>query len=192
MNGETEPLLAEALRDPLLAKFALAGAEPVAASRSTRVIRCALRDGGAVFVKRYVYPTLGDRLRGMFRGTLFGMDKARREFENLRRMAGKGWPVPRPLEAARRTGRWFLRECTLVTAEIEGKPVRADAFLRRDPAPSWKRRGEGIVAAATLVRAMHREGYTDGSLALRNLLVRVAAGKIEVFKVDCAKGRWRN
>ena len=191
MSVEAEPLLAEARRAPLLAKLALAGAEPVASSRSTRVIRVTLQDGGAVYVKRYLYPTRRDRLRGMFRGTLFGTDKARKEFENLRRMAQKGWPVPRALEAARRRGRCFLRECTLVTAEIEGPTVRADLFLRRDPPPSRRRRREGIAEAAALVRAMHQGGYTDGSLALRNLLVRDRDGVIEVFKVDCAKGRWR-
>jgi hypothetical protein len=164
--------------------------ERIAQSRSTSVFRVPLAGGGAVFIKQYRFPTFLDGLRGMFRGTLFGRDKAQREFENLSRMKEKGWPVPRPLAVGREWGGLFLKACVLVTEEVEGAE-RADLFLTRHPPPSRRKRAEGIEAAAEGVARMHREGYADGSLALRNLLLKWSPGGCRIFKVDCRKGRWR-
>ncbi|MHC4779765.1 MAG: lipopolysaccharide kinase InaA family protein [Planctomycetota bacterium] len=190
MEAIPSDLVTRARTDPPLVDVDVVRGERVASSRTTSVDRFFLGGGSAIYVKRYRIPTLRDALRGMLRGTLFGMDKASREFMNLGRLARMGMPVPEPLAADRRRGRVFLAESMLVTAEIEGA-IRVDLFLRGDPAPPPVKVDSLVLEAARLVRRLHGVGYTDGSLAPRNLLVRETTGGIELFKVDCAKGRFR-
>lgn len=179
----------------LLARAGLASAEAllaapgerVAASRSTEVTRVALREGPALYVKRHRFPTPRDRVRGAFRGTLLGRSKARREFENLERLRAAGFDVAEPVAFGEIRGALFLSTCFVVTREIEN--VRpADRFWA-ESTPAERR--EAVEAAARLAASLHGAGYTDGSLAARNILLGRTEEGLRACKVDCAKGRWR-
>jgi len=185
-----EKFLEEARCDPALSLLGLGGGEVEAQSRSTSVYRFESDTAGAVFVKHYRYPTLLDGIRGMFRGTLFGTDKASREFDNFRRMAEHGWNVPEPLHVGKRWGAVFLKECFLVTREIAGT-VRADRFFAQVPRPGHRAHSRALLAVAEVVARMHASGFIDGSMAPRNFLLEERDGAFRVFKVDTPRGRWR-
>ncbi|MCU0722521.1 MAG: lipopolysaccharide kinase InaA family protein [Planctomycetes bacterium] len=166
------------------------GGETAASSRTTSTVRARAEGFGAFYLKRYRFPSLADRLRGTFRGTLFGPCRADREYENLMRLREKGLPVPEPLAWGARRGLLFRREAFLATRAIDGAE-RADAFLARLGSLPRKDRSAAVRAAAEAVAALHKAGYTDGTMALRNLLLRKEDGAWKAFKVDCAKGRFR-
>lgn len=181
MDADTQRIL-----DDALAGAEPVGAVPVARSRSTAVFRLPREGGPAFYVKRWEFPTPADRLRGMFRGTLFGRHKAAREAANLEGMAREGVAVPRVLGAGARRGLVFLERCVLLTEEIVGAKT-----LLRFVADRPERRRAAVEAVARFTSTLHGKGYTDGSLAPRNLLLREGSGGIEVFKVDVAKARRR-
>jgi len=166
------------------------GGETAARSRSTSVVRLVLPDGAALYLKRYRYACLRDRVRAAFRGTLVGRNRAAREFENLRRLGAAGLDAPAPVAWGARRGPCFLSACFLLTREIENA-VRMDALLTTSASLPGGRRRKLLDATGRAVSAMHGAGYTDGSLALRNLLAREEGGGWRLFKVDCGKGRWR-
>ena len=72
--------------DSVEAVYALqAGAVPKPGA-TTEVRRLEWFDHGLrreLYVKKYWYPTSGDRWSGFHRGTFLGISKVRREFENL-------------------------------------------------------------------------------------------------------------
>jgi tRNA A-37 threonylcarbamoyl transferase component Bud32 len=197
MPGETiviAPAAEAALRGAGLATAAaflgFAGGETVAGSRTTSTVRGHAGGLGPFYLKRYRFPGLGDLLRGMFRGTLLGRCRADREYENLSRLFSLGLPVPEPLAWGARRGPLFRREAFLATRALEGAE-RADAFLARLHTLPRREQSAALRAAGETVAALHKAGYSDGTMALRNLLVRRDGGAYKVFKVDCAKGRFR-
>ena len=190
LNPSAEEKLRNAGFSTCAAFLDLPGGEAVAKSRTTSTVRAQGEGLGAFYLKRYRFPTLADRVRGLFRGTLFGRCKAEREYENLLRLTGNGLAAPEPIAWGARRAGLLLGEAFLAASAIPDAE-RADAFLARTPPLPRRERTTAIRAAAAGIAALHKAGYTDGSMALRNLLVARDGTGFKVFKVDCAKGRWR-
>ena len=149
----------------------------VAVSQSSDVA-CVPLDSGlggpsTVFVKRYYYRRRSQRFKQMFRGTLFGKSRARREYEILDEMLRRGIPAVRPIAFGDRRKGLFLRASLLLT---EGAPgaVSLDLFASQRIAIATTGRAERLAfinELATTVRAMHQAGIRHGGLFWRNILV---------------------
>jgi hypothetical protein len=102
-----------------------------------------------------------------------------REFDALAWLQANGFPGPRPLAALvwRRFG--FVTRACLVTTSFGDGP--ADAILPGlDPAA----RQQLAAAIAAFVRELHRRGFRDRNLDLRNLLVARDANGWRIAKID--------
>jgi tRNA A-37 threonylcarbamoyl transferase component Bud32 len=159
--------------------LAFVGGELVSRSRTTAT-RTFEAEGATFYLKIYLYPEEGDRLRGFFRGTFFGRSKARAEWENLGILADLGVDVPSRVAWGEDRRRGFLHGCFLVTQAVE-RAQRLDSCLADAKALPV------VEDLGRLVRRMHDAGYSDGSLALRNFLYRREGAVF--FKIDCPKGR---
>ncbi|HEX5051535.1 MAG TPA: lipopolysaccharide kinase InaA family protein [Planctomycetota bacterium] len=156
----------------------------VTEARSSRVRRLAT-DRGTVFVKVYEYVTWRSRLRDFGKRTgPLSRSRAAREFDALKWMRDRGVPAPEPLAVfeARRCG--FLQCACLVTTAFPGEA--SDTLL---PGLGAAERHELAEAIGRLVGTLHRLGFRDRNLDLRNLLAqRTATGWI-VAKIDSPRHR---
>ncbi len=152
--------------------------EIVAVTRSSDVFRLPVGTdlGGPaeVFVKRYYYARRDQRIKQMFRGTLFGKSRARTEYEFLREMRRRDVPTVRPIAYGDRRSGMFLHASFIIT---EGCPRSRslDVFaLDRDPANALNRlqRTRFTVDLADTIRRMHHAGVRHGGLFWRNILVQ--------------------
>lgn len=150
-----------------------------AVSRSSDVVEVpvdpALHGPTNVFVKRYRYERLEQRIKQAFRGTLFGKSRARREFDFLNEMRRRQIPTVRPVAYGEDYGRAFLHASFLITEGTVGFQS-LDMFaldaLRRRPLKRSQRLELTRGLAAT-IRKMHDAGIRHGGLFWRNILVRV-------------------
>lgn len=144
--------------------------------------------GSRFFVKIYEYDTWGSRLRDLAHRTgPWARSRAAAEFDALTWIRRHGLPAPEPILAgeARRCG--FLVRAVLVTAAFAGEPVPA-WLARLDPA---ERRALAR-AVGELVGRLHRLGFRDRNLDLRNLLARREVdGTWTVAKIDSPRHRLR-
>lgn len=169
------------------------GDRVVAWSRTTDTIR--LGDGDhTIYVKRYRYPRWKHRVRGMFRGTLFGEHRARREFRALEKLRRIGAPVVRPLGWGHRRRFGFVTLSYLIT---EGEPgamslahFANEHLLRRDDASVRVTRLKLVRELAGTIRRLHEGGLIHGNLFLRNILVRPRpGGEHEFIFLDAVRVR---
>lgn len=167
------------------------GDRVVAWSRTTDTIR--IGDGErTIYVKRYRYPRWRHRLRGMFRGTLMGKHRARREFRALEKLRRIGVPVVRPLGWGHRRRFGFVTLSYLITEGVPGVVSLAhfanEHLLRRDDATVRVARLAIVRQLARAIRQLHASGLTHGNLYLRNILVRPARGGMhEFFFLDAVR-----
>lgn len=134
-----------------------------------------------VFVKRYRYRSLAARLKGVFRGTLFGTNRARFEYEFLTEMRNRGIPAVRPIAYGEKRRAGLLTACVLITEGVVDA-VSLDAYARgavddqtatSDTGACSKRgrRAEFIDALAKSISHLHEAGIVHGGLFWRNILV---------------------
>lgn len=148
--------------------------------------------GRSFFVKVYEYPTWGSRLRDFARRTgPWARSRAAAEFDALAWMRQHELPAAEPVLAAESRRGGFLTRATLVTAAFAGEPV-GDWLARIGP----DERTALARAIGDLVGRLHRLGFRDRNLDLRNLLAqRDDGGAWTVAKIDsprhrlCAPGR---
>lgn len=144
---------------------------PVATSRSSWVRR--VEDGtDSFFAKTYVYRTAADRLRGALRFTgPHRPSRARREARALLWLRAAGFEAPAVVGVweERRLG-WLCR-AVLVTEAWPGQPL--DRLLPQLPAEAGRALARAL---GRLVAALHRAGFRDGNLDLRNVLARQTGG----------------
>ena len=137
------------------------------------------------YVKTYDYPTIRDRVRGLFRTTFLAPSRARREWQALLWLRDHGFAAPEPLAhlECRRYG--LLRRAVLVTEAYPGRSL--DALL---PSLTQPDRDDLLCAVESTVEALHRQGFRDGNLDLRNLLARrLDDGSWEIAKIDSPRHR---
>lgn len=162
-----------------------------AVSRSSDVVEVpidpALGGPTNVFVKRYRYDRLEQRLKQAMRGTLLGISRGRREFEFLNEMRRRQVPTVRPIACGDRYGLAFLRASFLITEGVTGYQsldLFAIQTLRRKPMPRAQRQAL-IEALAATIRQMHEAGVRHGGLFWRNILIRVDAdGTFSFLMID--------
>lgn len=145
-------------------------------------------DGRSYYVKVYEYETWGSRLRDLGRRTApWTRSRAAAEFDALRWLRAREVPAPEPVLVGEHRTFGFLARAVLVTAAFAGEPV--DAWLDQlDPTA----RRELALAVGRLVGRLHRLGFRDRNLDLRNLLARRdAAGNWVVAKLDSPRHRLR-
>jgi hypothetical protein len=129
-----------------------------------------------VYVKRYRYRGWGVRLKGMFRGTLFGKSRARFEYEFLSEMRRRKVPAVRPVCYGEKRRAGFLKACFLITegesgqAGMESLDTFASRRLERGDLSAGMRRGL-VESLARAVRQMHQAGVMHGGLFWRNIMV---------------------
>lgn len=184
INPRFEKVLAAAGLSKTGDFLAFAGGLTVARSRTTWTVLLEASGGSpGMFIKRYFFPSASDKWKGAFRGTIFGKSKAENEWENLGFISSIGVGAPDRCAWGEQRARGILKGCFIATAQIAGAQ-RLDAAQSRDPDTGILRR------AGSVVEVMHGHGFKDGSMAMRNFLVREEPpGNVEIFKVDCPKGR---
>ncbi len=157
-------------------------------SRTTETVSIELPGVGRVVRKLWTWPRRRDRLKGALRTTWVARSPARREFDALARLhALSGGPfAPEPLGFLDHREHGVLRECVLVTREIEGAQDLARWLVATPPG---RARSAVLARLAARVREMHDAGLADLEMHPRNVLVVQATG--DVLKVDCAKQRRR-
>ena len=147
-----EQLLKDAGLDTVQAILDVVGDDVAAWSRTTDTIRVILGGNknwwGGAFVKRYHYPRWKSRLKAMFRGTFFSKNRARTEYDTLRRMRQLNIPAVRPIAYGERRFFHFVTNCFLITEAVpqstslvslcrclEGKRQRPDVVPRPKAGP---------------------------------------------------------
>ncbi len=159
--------------------LACASGDVAAVSRSSNVVRVEL-DGApddgppVVYLKRYLYEQRGQRIKQMFRGTLFGKSRARIEYDCLREMCRRNVPTVRPIAYGEERVNGFLVRSFVLTEGTEGSnslDLFAIDAIRRGSLDRAQRR-RLIAELGLTIRNMHDAGVRHGGLYWRNILVR--------------------
>lgn len=158
--------------------------EPVTDHRSSWVRRAKIGTR-LVYIKTYDYPWAGDRIRGLLRTTFLAPSRARREWDALLWMRAQGLAAPEPLALAERRWHGVLQRCVLVTDAYPGQPLD-ELLLGLKP----RERDHLLRCLESFVDALHRKGFRDGNLDLRNLLARRRDDDSwEIVKIDSPRHR---
>jgi tRNA A-37 threonylcarbamoyl transferase component Bud32 len=167
-------------------------------SRTTDSIQVFLDSGACVFVKRYHYHRWKNRLKGMLRGTLFGLSRVRAEFRALEAMRSLGIQAVRPVAYGERRSLHFVHSCFLITEAVPGSislATYAQQFARENLDPrSFRMRKRILTGLAQQVRHMHERGFVHGDLFWRNILIRIFDEETcEFYFLDACLGHkiWR-
>lgn len=139
------------------------------------------------FVKTYDYPTRRDRWRGWLRNTgPWTHSRAAREFDAMAWLRGHQVPTAEPIAVLETRRFGVLRRAILITAACPG--AAADTLLPTlDPAEQ----ADLAHAIGRLVGTLHRLGFRDGNLDLRNLLAHRRPDGWCVAKIDSPRFRLR-
>lgn len=193
-----ESVLREAGRlDQVARVYELEAGKVVTRTSSTEVRQVDLGagpDARTVFIKKYWVNRASQLWKGMFRGTFFGLSKARREFENLKRL--RGWQLDAPTPVAygeERAAGWLTR--SFLISEAVPQVVPLHVFIRERTAASgalalssgcWRR--ELIRNLAEYTRLMHERRFVHHDYFWRNILLS-GADLGHFFLIDSHKGR---
>lgn len=147
------------------------------------------------YVKRYLYPTWRNRLRGAFRGTFFGQHRGEAEYRLLDEMRSMGIAAVRPVAYGARRVAHFLAACFLITEEAPDScnltTFARDVTRRREPL-SHALRSELVRQLAREVAGAHGAGFEHGQMFWRNILVRFGpTGQPEYLFLDARPRRGR-
>lgn len=145
------------------------------------------------YLKRYFYPRWGNRLRGAFRGTFFGLHRGQAEFRALNLMRSLGVAAVRPVAVGGRRFGHFLAACFIITEEVpDARNLTTFAAEitagRRTLSPAQRR--IMVERLAERIAEMHAAGFAHGKLFWRNILVRGGPhGDPEFFFLDAQPPR---
>lgn len=175
--------------DTVAAVLELVDGHVAAWSRTTDTLRVpGPDDGPGFYVKRYFFPTWSKRLRGTFRGTLFGPHRGRAEYRALNTLRAAGIPAVRPVACGGRRIACFLSACFLITEEVPDAEnltrfaLEVAAGRRRLPSAQ---RDRLLRTLAENLAALHAAGCSHGNLFWRNVLIRDGPdGRPEFFFLD--------
>jgi hypothetical protein len=135
--------------------------------------------GVEYYVKTYSYESWSDRWRGVARTTIFAPSRVSRERSALEWLAahGFGGPTVRAVVEKRTLG-WLSRG-VLVTDAWPG-----DSMADLLPQLSSPDQTAVIDQLRTFVLRLHRAGFRDRNLDLRNILARLGPDGWELVKID--------
>lgn len=178
---------------PLSQALGLAGPEQlgdpglgtlVRRARSSWVTRVT-HSGKEVYIKTYDYPRVADRLRGALRNTgPFTPSRARREAEAAAWLAQHGFLAAEVVGVAEFRTLGFVRRAILATRAVHGQPL--DRLLPEAAPPARAAIG---AALGDFVGRLHRLGFRDRNLDLRNLLLAEEATTLRLCKIDSPRYR---
>lgn len=186
--------LGRAKLDSAKAVLACMGDHLAAWSRTSDTIRYDAKNDGVFYIKRYHYPRLVQRIRGMFRGTFFKASRARNEYRALRRMRQLGIQAVRPVAFGERRLFRFIRSCFLITEAVPDA-IPLSSFIQtfgehRGSAQAVCIRREILASLARQVRHMHQSGFVHCDLFWRNVLIRSLPGdRFEFYFLDASVGK---
>ena len=161
-------------------ELAEAPAELFKQHRTGDVARVAARHapcGVAAIRKRFWYPRLGDRLRGVLRTTALARSRVEGEAQALERFARLGLQPPLLLAWGEARRGPFLSDSYIYLREVDSEPL--DRWFAEQHEP--EARAVTLATLARFVAALQRASIVDRDLHLRNLL-RTRAG--ELVKID--------
>ena len=166
------------------------GAEIPPADRRSAVVEVSLPEG-RFFLKVYAYAGVW-RLR-----TVFIVARARREYLNLKRMAGLGFRVPEAVAYGQSRTLGFLSESFVLTRAVENavelRRLADDPASAPFPMPSTAERRRLVVDFARTLRRAHDAGFFVHTLRAKNLLLsREGDGRYALTVIDVPfAGIWR-
>ena len=161
------------------------GGRSATGAARTSWVRIVSFDSRQYYCKTYVYPTLAWQLRSLTRTAPWQSSRAATEAAALAWLHVRGFPGPRVagLVEWRRFG--LLAKALLVTEAWPGKAL--DALLPTLPPDS---RQQLARALGRFVAALHRLGFRDRNLDLRNLLAAATGdGGFAIAKIDSGRHR---
>ena len=198
MAPDWQPLLQARQLDGVEAVYALQAGTVLKPGATTEVRRLEWLDHGLrreLYVKKYWYPTSGDRWSGFHRGTFWGVSKVRREFENLARLRAWGLDAPAPVAYGEERRASWLHRSFLISEGIPD-PLSLDLFIR-DLSPTLpaseqrQLRRELIGRLADYLRRMHEHRFVHHDFFWRNILLS-GRSLAHFFLIDSHKGRcWK-
>ncbi len=153
-------------------------------------VRRILAGTGEYYVKTYDYPTWRDRIRGVGRNTWLRTSRVRRESAALQWLRDHGFGGPEVLAVIEERHLGLLSRGVLVTASWPGESL--DRLL---PRLLESQRTELLKALKSFVVHLHRAGFRDRNLDLRNILARTikAGGETDegwqLVKIDSPRHR---
>lgn len=182
-----EPQLAAKLAADVLDKVGERSfGTPITDHRSSWVRRTSILSS-VYFIKTYDYPSRTDRWRAMLRNTgPLTRSRATREFDAMTWMRGHGLPTAEPIAVLETRRFGFLRRAVLITAAFPG--TAADTLL---PTLEHAEQTDLAHAIGRLVGTLHRLGFRDGNLDLRNLVADRRSDGWCVAKIDSPRFRLR-
>ncbi|GAB4147563.1 MAG: hypothetical protein Fur0037_15800 [Planctomycetota bacterium] len=155
--------------------------------RRTSWVRSVEIGSNIYYIKTYDYPTWRARLRGTLRNTGPARpSRAAREAAAARWLRAHGFEAPLPVAVLERRRLGFLSRAVLVTRAWPGEPV--DRILRGLGEEARRSLCEELFA---FVARLHRAGFRDRNLDLRNLLARPIEGGWQFAKLDSPRFRLR-
>jgi tRNA A-37 threonylcarbamoyl transferase component Bud32 len=184
--------------DSVEAVYALQTGMILKPGATTEVRRLEWLDHGLrreLYIKKYWYPTSGDRWSGFHRGTFLGVSKVRREFENLARLRTWGLDAPAPVAYGEERQAGWLHRSFLISEGIRD-PLSLDLFIRdwlpTLPASEQRQvRRELIEHLADYTRRMHKRCFVHHDFFWRNILLS-GRSLAHFFLIDSHKGRcWK-
>ena len=146
--------------------------------------------GVAAIRKRFWYPTGRDRWRGVLRTTWLARSRVAGEFASLEALAAAGLQPRLALAFGEARHHGMLRDSFLFLRWIDASPLAERLRMESDRA----RRTALLVALGRFAGSLHRLGFVDRDLHLRNLLVPIDAAKEgatgpSLVKIDSPFGR---
>ncbi len=170
----------------------------VAWSRTTDTVYASLpRSNLAVYIKRYHYPRLRQRVRSALRGTWLRASRARAEYRVLTAMRRLGIQAVRPIAWGELRIYGLVRSCVLITEAVP-EAMSLATFIRRfgqgesglPPDAAMMARRAILTHLARQVRFMHDAGFVHRDLFWRNVLIRPLPNReFEFYFLDASVGR---
>ncbi len=184
--------------DSVGAVYALQTGAALKHGTATELRRLEFREDGVrreLYLKKYWYPTLAHRWSGCYRGTLLGVSKVRREFENLGRLRAWGLDAPAPVAYGEERSAGWLHRSFLISEGVH-EPLPLDLFIRDHlpTLPSSEQqllRRTLITRLADYTRRMHECCFVHHDYFWRNILLS-GTSLARFFLIDSHKGRcWK-
>ncbi len=183
-----EKTIRDAWLDSVDAVFAHGKGDVVTVKTSSEVRRFELPHGGhreTVFVKKYWVSDPSQLASALFRDTLSGRSRVKREFENLQRLREWGLDAPEPIAFGEQRVCGFLTRSFLISRAVES-PIALDGIIRNRPSAAQRR--ELIERLADATRRMHDRNFVHGDYYWRNIILRNGALD-RFYLLDAHKGR---
>lgn len=165
----------------------------------SEVIRLELNGSGptrTLFLKKQWIATRAQFRHRIFCGTVFGITRVRREFENLQQLRAWGLNAPAPVAYSEERRFAWLTRSSLLTEGVPD-PVGLDLFIRDHlpslPPPEQRRlRRELIHRLAEVTRQLHAHRFCHRDFFWRNIVL--AEGKLDsIYMLDVPRGSlWKD